>query len=504
MSFLVFAALGTVWTLSSPLMSPPDEPAHVVKAVATVKGDLQGRTTVVRSDDPDVVSGTFTSYDQTKTIEDLGIKVSCYAFETNVPAGCMEPHLLDGTPAVVSTQMGGYPPVYYALVGWPYRVLHVGEALLAMRFLAVLICAALMATGLDAALDLARPAGVIAGVVLALTPMAFFLAGAINPSGMEVAAAFGLWLSTLALVRSAGRPTARQLIRVAVCAALLAWSRPLSPVFVVLIVGAVVVAAAPAGRLGELWSDRRTRLAALAAGGVVLLATAYILTSGAFGSFTGHAQPGLTHLEAATHSLGRTRALLVEGIGRFGWSDTMLPRWMPDLWLVGIAALVALAMVVGTWRQRLSILAVAVGMVAIQVTSEALKAPDLGYIWQARYSMPGMVGVPLLSGWVIGTSDRLTRRSLVRIVAAATVVAGIGMVTAHAIWMRRNIVGADHPVLSYLSGTGWQPPFSAWFLGLAMLVVTIGYAGWLNVLARGTGDRISDRDGRPVEPVPVR
>ncbi|HEX7442352.1 MAG TPA: DUF2142 domain-containing protein, partial [Acidimicrobiales bacterium] len=169
-SFAVFAALGAVWALSGPLMSAPDEPAHTIKAVATANGQLTGREVVVRSADPNVVSGTFTYFTETRAIDDLGRKAGCYAFTDAVPAGCLQPILDDDTPAVVNTQIGDYPPVYYALVGWPIRFLRPHYALMAMRLVAVLIAAALFATGLGAAREAERPAGTIAGIALALTP----------------------------------------------------------------------------------------------------------------------------------------------------------------------------------------------------------------------------------------------------------------------------------------------------------------------------------------------
>ena len=42
--FTVFALLGILWALASPVFSVPDENAHAVKAIAQVRGQVIGYT----------------------------------------------------------------------------------------------------------------------------------------------------------------------------------------------------------------------------------------------------------------------------------------------------------------------------------------------------------------------------------------------------------------------------------------------------------------------------
>ena len=123
------------------------------------------------------------------------------------------------------------------MVGWPSLVtLSPDRMVLAMRMIAVLVCAALLASGLTSAVGDSIGPAAIAGAVVAMTPTVFFLIGAVNPSGLELAAACCLWLSLLRLLHDDGPPGWHLLVRAGVSAVLLAWSRPLSPGFAVAIV----------------------------------------------------------------------------------------------------------------------------------------------------------------------------------------------------------------------------------------------------------------------------
>ena len=161
LSFALFAVLGALWALSSPIMSALDEPAHVIKAVATADGQLRGPLHIVHSPNPRVASGTWTIYRETGTEADLGHKAHCYAYRVNTPAGCLDGLTLDSTPVLVQTQMGRYPPLYYALVGWPVHLgLSPDRMVLAMRMIGVLVSAALLASALVAAVG--APVGPLA------------------------------------------------------------------------------------------------------------------------------------------------------------------------------------------------------------------------------------------------------------------------------------------------------------------------------------------------------
>jgi hypothetical protein len=250
-----------------------------------------------------------------------------------------------------------------------------------------------------------------------------------------------------------------------------------------ILVAAGLLAAGP-GQVRALWSSSRVRTAAGVTGAIVALAVVYTFAGGVLNAFTGFAQPGLSHLSAAQHSLARFPQRARDMVGVFGWGDTHLPRWLTDLWLLAAGVLAATALAVGRWRQRIALLATMVTLVVVPVGSEALRAPSIGFVWQGRYSLPLAIGVPLLSGWVLASSDRFSRRP--QLLATYAVIAGTAgaLLWSHAVWMSRNMAGLDHPVLSYLTSHGWHPPLPAWALGTAMLAAVVAYGCWSAMLAR--------------------
>ena len=122
-----------------------------------------------------------------------------------VPASCAPSIGSDTTLAPATTEAGAYPPLYYLLVGWPSRLLAPQPAIYAMRMIGALLAAALLASGLASATQIGRRRLVVTGAALALTPMALYLAGVVNPNGLEIAGAFCLWLAALDLLACADR-----------------------------------------------------------------------------------------------------------------------------------------------------------------------------------------------------------------------------------------------------------------------------------------------------------
>jgi hypothetical protein len=469
-------ALGSIWALSSPLGAVSDEPAHVIKAVAIADGVLRGHDLTTVSKDPKIPSGTVTTFVETKAVADLSARKDCWVLSARQPAGCMPAVDNDRTPVPVSVYSGNYPPFFYAVVGWPIHLLDLRHAVFAMRLISVILSAALLASGLASALHTGGRVGLLAGSALALTPMTFHLIGSVNPNGLEIAAAFCVWLSLIDLVTGPEPPSTRLLVRVVVSAGVLAASRPLSPAYLVFIWLAVVLVVGSWSSLGQLWRAWKVRIATAALAALVAVDLIALIELRVLTSFSGFYQPGLTHGAALRGSIDRIPARSLEMIGLFGWGSTPVPRWVSDGWLLLVALLFVFALIVATWRERFALALVAVGAVSVGVVSETLKAPSLGYIWQGRYTLPLAIGIPVLAGWVVAERGRLGARGMTGVATGVAIGAGIGQVVGHAVWMRRNIVGVDHPILSYLRGNGWVPPLPAWFLGAS---VTLASFAWV-------------------------
>jgi len=115
-SFLVLFVMGALWSLASPIFSVADEPAHVVRAAAVARGQLGGR------DSTAFVDGQVRTEVRVPLVYATATSLpACYIGRTDVSAGCAPPFAGPKETGPVLTQVGRYPPTYYALVGLPGR-----------------------------------------------------------------------------------------------------------------------------------------------------------------------------------------------------------------------------------------------------------------------------------------------------------------------------------------------------------------------------------------------
>jgi len=481
-SFAVLSFLGGLWAVSSPLMSGPDEGAHTIKAVAVARGELRGRDVRVVGDGPTNQSRRDTHVIIPRAYADLR---ACFMFVPTIPAGCAPAVGTDTTPTEATTYTGSYPPLYYALTGWPSRLLSPYRALYAMRFCSVAVCSALLASALVSARRLAPDGAGVAAVALGLTPLVVFLMGTINPSAFEIAAAMATWASLLDLLRRRGPAPARLVLRVVVATICFAAVRPLSPVFAMLVVAAVLAMAATPARLRELAGDRRARLGGLAIVIGLAASTLWVVASKAYDSFAGTPQPGVSLGTAVRGVIDLEPWHTRQMYGVFGWLDTPTPWGMVMPWLITCGLVLVVALALGSWRERAVLTGWLAVTVAFPVVAEALRVEKYGYIWQGRYTMPLAVGLPILSAWVISRSNRVPRPAVRDVALVIIIGMAIGQLLAHGIALTRYIVAVPGTqAFGYLSGTGWRPPLSAPLLFVLSIIGCGGYAVWLAVLTR--------------------
>ena len=480
-TFGLTASLFGLWSLASPLMSAPDEGAHVIAATAIVRGQLSGP----------VLPTTYGVVSQVE-IPEFYARVAdpeyhCYAYDTEEPAGCAPRIRGSQEPVRVATHFLKYPPLPYAVMGLPTLLPGSVTALRLMRLIGALLCAALVASGLVSAASLGRGA-TLAATLLAVTPMVAFLAGSVNTSGLEIAAAIALWPSLLALLeRGPGAPT-RLVVRAALAAGALAVSRPVSPLWLALI-GAAIVVAGGRQRVRALLGDRRVRLGALAVGVVTAAAVAYVLFADSLARIgsPGRGQGLASDLLAST---GTFEARFREMFGVLGLLDTPPPMGVFYLWVAVLGGLLLLALVAGEGRRPVA-LALTAGMVyAVPLLIEAVRAQTSGFPWQGRYTLPLAVGVPILAGWVLDGS-RQVAGAVLRRTARVLVVVACGAHLAVHVWSTRRYVAGLHGRIVYFLADGWDPPVPAWLLLCAFLAVVITLAVWIDGLvhARAAAER---------------
>ena len=448
-TFVLLVALASAWSLVTPPGGGADEPAHAIKAAAVAGGELTG-------DPYPAVGGGARVVEAPQSLDALD--PTCFAFQPIVSAECRPSYEGPDDETEMVTNAGVSPPVYYALVGGPLRLLPSLDGLYVARLVSGMIAAALVATAVQLAAA-SRSRFLVVGVAVSCTPMALSLMGVINPSALEVSAAVLVWVSGLLLVRPNALPgwlDRRLIVHFAVASALFAVSRQLSPLFLACIV-AVLALAAPWPRLRAIVADRRTWLAA----GVVSVATlfaAWWLAANPVGEDATVPPTAVGGRHALSTPLGYLGTLYDQMIGVFGWLDADPPVGVVLAWTVAIGAVVVLGAALGGRRLVLALVAVTAASVVVPSVIQASQMEEHGILFQGRYILPLGVGVVLLAAQAVDEAgdelvDRLSR--VVVIVLALTVVGNLV-----AIWFaaRRFAVGTAGPVL--FVGDGWTPGIS--------------------------------------------
>ena len=298
--------------------------------------------------------------------------------------------------ATVRTAAGSYPPAFYLMVGSPGAVDSSATGVYLMRLVHAALCAALVASAVVTAARDGRNRLVLWGSP-PLTPMALLLFGAVNPSGLEIAAAILLWTALGALLLSTERrhPGAA-VARVGVGGSLLALSRPGSPLWVFLI----VVALACLTDRHRLRALRAYRGAWLAAGVIARLPAA---------SRLGRSLPQLeraprgrstvTIVHGQPADVVRVRPYLLTGHDRL-WCGTGTPRQCPDVAdrHLDVRRRRRHSSRYCIWRRERAVI---VGIVAMTVLLPVVfdVQHSRTFQWAGRYTIPLAVGSPLSQRW---------------------------------------------------------------------------------------------------------
>jgi hypothetical protein len=193
----------------------------------------------------------------------------------------------------------------------------------------------------------------------------------------------------------------------------------------------------------------------------------------------------LAHLKDSFHQLP---TLLYQTIGVFGWLDTPLPTAVCDLWVAAILIVTGVALLVGTTRQRIVVVATAVGIVVVSTILSSYLSLALGYKGQGvgvqgRYLMPVAVWLPLLGGEIVQLQRQRLRGWVAHsLLLGAALFAALFQLYAWYVNERRYAVGANGPFQFLVPGT-WSPPggWPLWFAVAAAAAVTLIAAGAISV-----------------------
>jgi hypothetical protein len=491
---LVLAFLNmAVWSLATPFFASPDEPAQVARAVALVHGQLVGKT--VKN-----AGNAITDVTIPKVYASGPRYGGCFTFKDTVPASCA--HRLTQSKAEVRavTYVGRYPPLYYAIVGLPSLFTASSNGLYAMRLTSALLNAVFLALGAFSIAAWSRSRFLLVGLLVAATPMTFFLGSVVNPSGLEITSAMCLWCAGLVLALERSDKPPPGLVAVSTAAAItLLLSRALSPLWVV---GILLLLTLLTGWRGvrSLARARAMRWALVPLVPAAAFAIGWLVVAHALDLLPVGVKAKGSGTPLAASILGDTATWVQQMIGIFGWLDTLSPLLTYLFWYAAIGLFVLLALSCARRRHAAALVLLIVVVVFVPVLISYGQAHRLGIIWQARYIMPMAVGVPLMAVALVERSGAL-REIRSRVATMVCTLLAVAAFAAFAEALRRYVVGVKGPI-DYLAGS-WHPPFGATTLTVAALVLLALLALFVRHLVATAPVSDNPDPPGPIDRVPV-
>ncbi|MGD0882642.1 MAG: DUF2142 domain-containing protein [Acidimicrobiales bacterium] len=466
------------WGLATPLMAAPDETTQMAQAAAVVRGqfDVPHELTA---------TGSFSYVRVPAWIQEAYFLPNCFVFQPSHSAACGVTVGTGDAPVTVRTQFSNYPPLYFLWVGIPTLVLSGKGAIYAMRFASGLVDTSLLALGIYLLLRHHPRRLPIVGALVAITPMVLFLSAVINASGLEISAAFACWCAGLCMIEQSEVPRSLS-VWTAVAFAIFISSRPLSAVNATVV---LVILAMMAGwsRIRTIARDAGTQVIAAVIVTATVVAGVLLLLGGPPVLLGSPMRPSL-HLTGAVRLLLRGEpALLQQAVGRFGWLDTPIPGWVAVAWVVMVAGLCVFGLATcGRCRRALPVLILAV--LILPIVFEVPKINAVGPYWQGRYSLPLLVGIPLVAaaGRPRRPHSKPRFQLAPRLVSAARVL-GMAALAFLVAWSQvATFVLALH---RYTTGLGvvpgtrvsWTPPggillaIAVFVSGEVLLVTSVGF-----------------------------
>ncbi len=328
----------------------------------------------------------------------------------------------EGSFTQVASGAGRYPPLYYALVGWPSLFLDGAAALYGMRLAGLLLCWGVLMASFA---SLRRWASPLAGYVvcLGLTPTVLYASAIVAPNGLEMVSGLALWTALGAIAhddRSVKGDRLAVMLAVA-SGSLLLSLRSLGPLWAALIL-ALALLAWPA-----LWSRivdlARTRLGALALGWLVAVGAAavgWILSQASLEV----GRPQLSPMDTTEKLLYASKGTVVwtfQFMGAFPYRNQQAHSVVYACLIAVITTILVLALRRAARRERWSLVLTVTACYVIPFAITVATIQSYGNAWQGRYALPLLLGTLVVGGLVL--SRRVLRPPWWALWGAATLVA---------------------------------------------------------------------------------
>jgi hypothetical protein len=329
---------------------------------------------------------------------------------------------------VVATSAGTNPPLYYALVGMPARLVGGADDPFAHRLVAALLVSIVVAL---LAVRARWPVSTATLALAVVTPSGWFLWGVVNPNSLEIVL---IALAAAGIARS--RPAAGPSTITCASSADVCWvAAPL----------AVAIAMRPVSALWALtllvvceleWRGAvRARTRALL-WGVPAVGVASVVVWSWWSSLVVEDERTAgtgSRFDALRDSIGGLPRTGAELVASLGWLEYWAPWVAVAAWGVGVVVLVRTRPLL----RGLSWAALAIALVLVPIVFEVVLYERVGLIWQGRYGLPVVAAAVVLA---LGTSSRRPSKA---ITATSAVAAGLGAVATFWAVARRATVGTD-------------------------------------------------------------
>ncbi len=406
MSFLLLTTL----SLSTPLLSGPDEPAAVIHAAGVARGQLVGVPQRDPSRNNTFVGSPFTAIKLPHTFDQVISYANCYAMAKNASAACAKFY---GTPQKGSgylvTYQGRYPPFYYFLVGLPTYLPMGSLTLYTLRIFSDLISAAFMASAIQAALELKKNRKyVLMGLALSITPTFLLLQSVFGSSSFESAAALCFWSSALRLVSEPGSAGRRQVIRTGLSLCCFILARPDSPLWAGLASAAILLSIGNKNSLKLLYKNSLVRLWSVLSIACVGITLTWDKLEQATNVLGYSYPPPYNWVSIFKYTFNRSLVYSAQQIGSYGEREPTLAIF---LFVMLALVLIYAAFVTSTIKGKVIISVLGLMFWALPVVGSALIFPKDGFIWQGRYSLSFSLGFLMVCGYLMNSSksDKLQR-----------------------------------------------------------------------------------------------
>ena len=471
-----YALLTAAWVFSNPPYAAPDEWAHFVRAASIGHGQLIGDELTGRAlgKPPPGAEAGHEARERWARQNSREVRIpagrtpawfGCSA-DPLVPALCLTEPQPRSRAATWVIPTGSYQPFPYLLPAAVTRIDASPNSLdRAGRALKGIVGLALLALAL-VVLWMPHARGISAlGLVVATTPMVLFLAGSLNPSGLEITAAIAFIACVLRLARD-DRSLPPVWAAFAASGIILALSRGTAPLWVFLDLALLVALTGVRGAVRLVrWGNPYSTVALAAVALAVIANRVWEYLYGP--DFVIDPTPVGLALRSAWLELPD---ILNQHVGKFDYLEFGVTPAAYMVWFALGVALFTLAQLVGSRRERIVLWGTAGVALLLPIVLVATIMRHTGYGLQGRYVMAFSVAVPLLAGEIV-TRRREALASLHARTILLPFAAAAAAVHVHALYVnaRRFAVGLSGPDW-FVGSAVWDPP-GGWLPWLALAVV---------------------------------